>query len=43
MLRDSDPLDGNHAESVIKDCDELLKLSGSIIRTTKARTARNEK
>jgi four helix bundle protein len=43
LLRDSDTLDGQHAESVIEDCDELLKLSGSIIRTTKARTARNEK
>lgn len=41
LLRDSDILDAKHAESVIEDCEELLKLSGSIIRTTKARSARN--
>jgi len=35
LLRDSDILDAKHAGSVIEDCEELLKLSGSIIRTTK--------
>ena len=40
LLRDSDILDAKHAESLIEDCEELLKLSGSIIRTTKARSAR---
>ena len=35
LLRDSDILDAKHAEPVIEDCEELLKLSGSIIRTTK--------
>lgn len=35
LLRDSDILDVKHAESVIEDCEELLKLSGSITRTTK--------
>jgi four helix bundle protein len=40
LLRDSDILDAKHADSVIEDCEELLTLSGSIIRTTKARSAR---
>ena len=35
LLRDSDILDARQAESVIEDCEQLLKLSGSIIRTTK--------
>ena len=35
LLRDSDILDVKPAESIIEDCEELLKLSGSIIRTTK--------
>ena len=35
LLRDSDILDVKHAESMIENCEELLKLSGSIIRTTK--------
>ena len=35
LLRDSDILETKHAESVIEDCEELLKLTGSIIRTTK--------
>jgi len=30
-------LEAKHAESVTDDCDELLKLSGSIIRTTKSK------
>lgn len=34
LLRDSNILDANQAESIIEDCEELLKLSGSIIRTT---------
>ena len=37
LLRDSDMLDAKHAESMIEDCEELLKLSGSIIRTTKSK------
>jgi len=36
LLRDSDILDNRQAGSVIEDCAELLKLSGSIIRTTKS-------
>jgi four helix bundle protein len=35
LLRDSGMLDAKHADSVIEECDELLKLSGSIIKTTK--------
>ena len=35
LLRDSEILDAKHTESVIQDCEELLKISGSIIRTTK--------
>lgn len=38
LLRDSDILDPRHAESLIEDCEELLKLSGSIIRTTKKKS-----
>ena len=37
LLRDSDILEAKHAESMIEDCEELLKLSGSIIRTTKSK------
>ncbi len=36
-LRDSGILDAKQAGSIIEDCEELLKLSGSIIRTTKAK------
>ncbi|MDD9864016.1 MAG: four helix bundle protein [Gammaproteobacteria bacterium] len=35
LLRDSGILEVQRANSIIADCDELLKLSGSIIRTTK--------
>lgn len=37
LLRDSSILDANQAESILEDCEELLKLSGSIIRTTKSK------
>jgi hypothetical protein len=37
LLRDSNILDANQAESIIEDCDELLKLSGSIVKTTKSK------
>lgn len=37
LLRDSDILEIKHSESIIEDCEELLKLSGSIIRTTKSK------
>ena len=36
LLRDSNILDSNQAKSIMKDCEELLKLSGSIIRTAKS-------
>ena len=35
LLRDADILDAKHVGSVLEDCEEFLKLSGSIIRTTK--------
>ncbi len=35
LLRDSDILEDKHTNSIINDCDELLKLSGSIIKTMK--------
>lgn len=35
LLRDSDILAIQRAESLIHDCEELMKLSGSIIRTSK--------
>jgi four helix bundle protein len=37
LLRDSDILDNRQADAAIEDCEELLKLSGSIIRTTKSK------
>ena len=36
LLPDSNIIESKHAESVIEDCDKLLKLTGSIIRTTKS-------
>ena len=36
LLRDSNVLDAKQAESIMEDCEELLKLSGSIIRTKKS-------
>jgi len=35
LLRDSDILETSHADPMINDCDELLKLSGAIIKTMK--------
>ena len=35
LLRDCNVLDPKQAESIMEDCEELLKLSGSIIRTVK--------
>jgi|GEM_PF-3629852 len=37
LLRDSGILDAKHADSVIADYEELLKLSGTIIRTTRSK------
>lgn len=37
LLRDSDILEIKHSESIIEECEELLKLSGSIILTTKSK------
>ena len=37
LLRDSKILKGKHAESMIENCDELLKITSSIIRTTKSK------
>jgi four helix bundle protein len=37
LLRDSDILDNRQADAAIEDCEELLKLSGSIIRTKKSK------
>ena len=39
LLRDSNVLDTKQAESLMQDCEELLKLSGSIIRTTKPKNS----
>ena len=36
LLRDSDILAPDQAESIINDCEELLKISGSIIKTTRS-------
>jgi four helix bundle protein len=35
LLRDSEILSADQAASIINDCEELLKISGSIIKTTK--------
>ena len=35
LLRDASILENQQAESLIQDCDEILKLSGSIINTIK--------
>lgn len=35
LLRDSDILEDQHADSLIIDCGELLKLTGSIIKAMK--------
>ncbi len=35
LLRDAQILDRQHADSIITDCEELLKLSGSILKTMK--------
>jgi len=37
LFQDSGILEAPHAESMLSDCEETLKLSGSIIRTTKER------
>ena len=36
LLRDSSYISQKQASSLLKDCDELLKIIGSIIKTTKA-------
>ncbi|MEO9886860.1 MAG: four helix bundle protein [Balneola sp.] len=35
LLRDSNYVSQDQADSLLKDCDELLKIIGSIIKTTK--------
>ena len=35
LLRDSNILDSRHTDLIFDDCDELLRLSGSIIKTLK--------
>lgn len=35
LLRDSEYITKDQAQSLLKDCDELLKLLGTIIKTTK--------
>ena len=37
LLRDSFYLESKHVESLINDCDELMKISGSILLTLKQR------
>ncbi|MCF6290814.1 MAG: four helix bundle protein [Desulfobacterales bacterium] len=38
LLRDSNILENQHADSIINDCEELLKLSGSIIKSMKGKS-----
>jgi four helix bundle protein len=37
LLRDSDYFDKKQANSLLDDCDEILKITGSIIKTMKAK------
>ena len=37
LLHDSGELSDSQFESIIQDCDELLKLTGSICKTVRAR------
>ncbi len=41
LLRDSEYLEPNVANSMLKDCDELLKIIGSILKTTKKKSIKN--
>jgi four helix bundle protein len=34
LLRDSEYLEPQHAETILNDCDELCKIIGSIVRST---------
>lgn len=36
LLRDSEILSADQTDSIIKECEELLKISGSIIKTTRS-------
>ena len=37
LLRDSNILSGEQADSLLKDCDEILKIVGSITKTLKSK------
>jgi four helix bundle protein len=37
LLRDSGFISNEEAETMLKDCDELLKILGTIIKTSKQR------
>jgi len=39
LLRDSDYLDRKASESILNDCEELIKISGSIQKTIKSKNA----
>ena len=39
LIRDSEILSEKEVESLITDCDEILKISGSIIKTMKIRNS----
>ncbi len=39
LLRDAEMLTSAQADSLLTDCEELLKISGSIIKTTRAKLA----
>jgi len=43
LLRDSGYLGVNESASIITDCEELLKLTGSIIKTMKSKRITNSK
>lgn len=39
LLKDTDYFDSLQAESLLKDCDEILKITGTIIKTLKNRNS----
>ena len=41
LLRDSNILSGEQADSLLKDCEEILKIVGSITKTLKAKLYRH--
>jgi four helix bundle protein len=41
LLRDTDYFEKSHADSLLSDCEEVLKIVGSIIKTMKVKMNKN--